>query len=351
LDIAMAQEELWVYETLLKVIRNTNDVGSDPKHDPRNYKKPPSHKWARIKRILALDIGREAVDRWTACEKRLFILPADAGGADANSVASTVASRAAGRTGPGVSPLVDRYVDDMGKPVSDSHQPYGEFSMMPINLKVVMEQKEIPRFLAECANSAMRIDIRRVRILVEEPQPADLANPDAPTTADAVPATVPTTTVPTVDPNAPPTAQPTAAPSTSSRGRRGPRGRGSLVRRKGSMEPGTGTDSGEGESAADESADPIYAPVTVEVQGIIYIYNPPPVQKSGETAAANSGQAASAAPNSGTPANAAAAPGAAAPAPSSTNANPTGGAQQTTPAATAAPTNPPTKTPASGGRP
>ena len=34
LDIMMAQEDLWVYETLLKVIRNTNDFGTDPKHRP-----------------------------------------------------------------------------------------------------------------------------------------------------------------------------------------------------------------------------------------------------------------------------------------------------------------------------
>ena len=32
LDIMLAQEELWVYETLLKVIRNTNDIGPDQKH-------------------------------------------------------------------------------------------------------------------------------------------------------------------------------------------------------------------------------------------------------------------------------------------------------------------------------
>ncbi len=43
--------------------------------------------------------------------------------------------------------------------------------MMPINLKVVIEQKDIPRLLAECANSAMRIDVRGVRILVQQPRP------------------------------------------------------------------------------------------------------------------------------------------------------------------------------------
>ena len=48
-----------------------------------------------------------------------------------------------------------------------------------------------------------------------------------------------------------------------------------------------------GESAYnEESADPVYPPVPVEVQGIIYIYNPPKVQNAGETAGDNGGQAA-----------------------------------------------------------
>ena len=79
LDIMMAQEELWVYETLLKVIRNTNDVGADPKHDPKNYRKPANHKVARIKQILAMDIGRDAVQSWTNCERALFDAAAEGG--------------------------------------------------------------------------------------------------------------------------------------------------------------------------------------------------------------------------------------------------------------------------------
>ena len=42
----------------------------------------------------------------------------------------------------------------------------------------------------------------------------------------------------------------------------------------------------------EESADPVYPPVPVEVQGIIYIYNPPKIQNPGETAGENGGQAA-----------------------------------------------------------
>ena len=38
LDVMMAQEDFWIYETLLKVVRNTNDFGSDPKHETRTIK-------------------------------------------------------------------------------------------------------------------------------------------------------------------------------------------------------------------------------------------------------------------------------------------------------------------------
>ena len=61
-QVILAQEELWVYEALLRVIRNTNDCDPSPmpKHDAKNYRPPTSQKNARIKEIRALEIGEEA---------------------------------------------------------------------------------------------------------------------------------------------------------------------------------------------------------------------------------------------------------------------------------------------------
>jgi hypothetical protein len=252
LDIMMAQEDLWVYETLLKVIRNTNDVGPDPKHDPKHYLKPANHKVARIKQILAMDIGKDAVQSWTSCEKALINLPSEGG--------------AATTTGRGGTPLAGRYVDDKGKPLLDpTQQPYGEFRMMPINLKVVIEQEEIPRLLAECANSAMRIDVRAVRILVQQPPPLDASATEA-STGGSHPG-----------------------------GGAGPSAPMGMAMPMGGM--GGHGDAGKDESVYnEESANPVYQPVPVEVQGIIYIYNPPRVQNPGETAGDSGSQAAPAAP-------------------------------------------------------
>ena len=279
LDIMMAQEELWVYETLLKVVRNTNNFG-----DKDHYLPPTNHKTARIKQILAMDIGRDAVQSWTSCERSLFNSLGEAGGGkepDTHGTARSGSVQASAgqvqRAGPGNTPasgsssLAGRYVNDKGKPLTDpSQQPYGEFRMMPIDLKVVIEQKDIPRLLAECANSAMRIDVRAVRILVQQPGTVDLTAREAPAGHATGTAGVNTGQ---------------AVPSSRE---------GAMARFGGSGGGPVGRDFGSGTEEFvynEESSDAVYQPVPVEVQGIIYIYNPPKVQNSGQTAGAGSSQA------------------------------------------------------------
>ena len=324
LDIMLAQEDLWVYETLLKVIRNTNH-------------KPASHKVAPIKEILAMDIGKDAVDAWGKCEKALFNLSGESGGEvvqQKGAGAGTSAghgSKGAGQVS-GDSLLADRYVDDNGKPLADpNQQPYAEFRMMPINLKVVIEQREIPRLLAECANSAMRIDVRRVRFLAQDPGPVDLTAAEAPAGQ--------------ANPAGETVAAQHGAHQTTKTGGTGHLPGGSSTGAKGEFE------------YTEESADPVYPPVPVEVQGVIYIYNPRRAQEPGEVAGGNGGQVVPVAPTPAgqppatlTPAGqvpAVPANGGAVPA---TNKTPTGGAANVSPA-NGPQANPPTKTPASGGRP
>jgi hypothetical protein len=288
LEIMMAQEDLWIYKTLLTVIHNTNNVSTETNakagtHEQRTYVKPESHKKARIKQILAMDIGKDAADSWAKSEKALFNLPGDAGGGitpPSGNSAAPVQSTSAARPSAGSGALAGRYVDDKGKALLDAtQQPYKEFRMMPIDLKVVIEQKEIPRLLAECANSAMRIDVRAVRVLAEDPSPADLGASGAAASAAAGSNTE-------------------KAPSGSHATEFG-------------MGHDAGAAGGDSESEA-EGADPIYPPVPVEVQGIIYIYNPPAQDDSGK--AGENGQAAPAATGNPTASPPAKAAGTAAPA-------------------------------------
>ena len=133
---------------------------------------------------------------------------------------------------------------------------------------MVIEQKDIPRLLAECANSAMRIDVRAVRILVEDPRAVDLTAPEAPAGSDALPRAA-------------------TGRGDASAGRHD-----AHVRRQRRWPVAAAIPGPASEFVDDEeSADPVYPPVPVEVQGIIYIYNPPQVQNSGQAAGGGGGQA------------------------------------------------------------
>ena len=184
LDVMLAQEDLWVYEALLRVIRNTNDM--DPKHE--KYKSPDTQAKARIKAIEALEIGSNAAQNWVASENAVFTFSEGGGaaiagaGGRAMSGPGSMGQSGMGFMGKGMgrssgtagSALAGRYVDDTGKPLDDLAQdPNKEFRMMPIDMRLMIEQKEIPRLLVECANSSMRIDVRSVRILAEKPGPFD----------------------------------------------------------------------------------------------------------------------------------------------------------------------------------
>jgi hypothetical protein len=326
----LAQEELWVYEALLKVIRNTNDNSKGKEND----KTPLTHKTARIKEILALEIGNEAVLSWTGREgeSAVIILPAEGAAADAHAPPAKAPPPAAmtsrptasylDKSGATGSPLVGRYVDNNGKPLEDpSQQPNQEFRMMPIDLRLIIEQKAIPRLLAECANSSMRIDVRSVRILAEKPPAFDITSSNNPA--------------------------PAGMPGGMGRGFGGRdmfSGGMSAPARAGR------TDSGDANSE-EESADSVYPPVLVEIQGIIYIYNQPTTGNQGEggvnaaAAATPAGTASPAAPVNPqpgvTPGKAPAGTGA--PAPVVPGTNPLPAARGPGAPGTAAPPVPPTR--------
>jgi hypothetical protein len=268
LEVLLAQEDLWVYEALLRVIRNTNSTGADP----ATYVKPANHKMAAVKRIMAMQIGQDAVASWQASEDSVIRLPAAAragGGSGAGmappsgpaalhaghppAMGAGGPRTAAGSARPGV--LAGRYVDDQGKPLTDpAQQPYAEFRMMPINLRVVIEQSQIPKLLAECANSNMPIEVRKFRLL--------------------------TTEFPAFEPEGGGAAA--AGPAAAGGGHKlqGPAGFHPPAPAHGAG-PHAKTETSASEQE-DECINPVEPAVPVEVQGIIYIYNPPDRQNLGK---------------------------------------------------------------------
>ncbi len=264
-QVLLAQENLWVYEALLKIISSVNEgVESFDK--------------AWIKRINTLEIGRPAAEAWVSRQQTIFAEPAtvaareaaDPMGMDEPGMGGPAAGmgRESGMgsgMGPGAGMGMDsmdggygrrrqdehlldgRYVDENGFPVSarqfETQPPYAEFKMMMVHMNLYMHQRRIPKLLVECANSTMPIEVARVRI----------------------------------------------NPVQGTRAQRGDYGRTrtgmGAARQTRPAGPQIIREEGPGGARAVEADDHDY--VDVEVFGIIYIYNPPDLEKLGTGAAAD----------------------------------------------------------------
>jgi hypothetical protein len=296
LTVVMAQEDLWVYLALLRVIQNTNQGAANQSN-------------AAVKRIDLLEIGKDAISTWRTSASPIFSgsKPGAAGPVGpgmSDALAGTALGNLGALPGQGVSAagseeqvkrdlMESRYIDEKGNPLPYQadypyvKHPFAEFKMMPVCISLVIDQRKLPKFLVECANSNMPIEVRRVRLLkgqVTTTSGGDMA-------AGGMPGT-----------------------------RAGP----SPVE---SMGPVGSQDAGQYE-------------VPVEIHAIIYIYNPPDKGKLGTGAAAKSGEA----PAPATPPAAPAVPPAAPAAPPAAPAAPPA-APATPPAAPATPAANPGKMP------
>jgi hypothetical protein len=257
LAVVLAQEDLWVYESLLRVIKSANEGATSQNN-------------ATVKQITRLAIGREAIAAWKEAENAVFTSKQGSPGAASGppGIGPGPAGVVPGGPGPGPggpgpgpggpggaktgsldSQLVDgRYVDDKGQPLpaSEPEYPYvkghAEFKMLPICMNLVVDGRRLPQLLVELDNSNMPIEIRRIRILKDLGQPTDLGTP-APTAGAGGPSGA------------------AYGPGGYPPPGRGPRGPvGAPVGRPGNQ--------------PDQEAGPNDLPV--EIQAVVYIYNPPP---------------------------------------------------------------------------
>ena len=164
-QVRLAQEDLWVYEALLRTIAATNATQT-------YFHKMP------IKRIDALEIAQAAAESFVKAESRL--LNQSGGGGPGGGRIETGAQAAAAKMGgpiaatdgPGGSrrseatSLTDyRYVNQVGKPLrADEKPPFEEYNMMPIHMRLLMNQRKIVSLLVNLANSSMPIEVRRVSL-------------------------------------------------------------------------------------------------------------------------------------------------------------------------------------------
>ena len=244
-EVLLAQEDLWVYEALLRTIKKTNGNITEQYNAP-------------IQRINALEIGREASR--SCLESGQIIMAIETGapqatsgadrgdygeGFDDSSAEGGFRDHFEGLSDPTL--LEQRYVGLKGRPLGAKEpHPYAEFKMMPIRMSLFMDQMAIPKLLVACANSNMPIEILKVRLRPGEAHDLGLT-PRVETEGEL------------------------------DRAMHGG-GRGEYIgtAHRGGFDGG-GFDGGG--RALETSKQPLYMPV--ELQGIIYIFNPPDKKKQG----------------------------------------------------------------------
>ncbi|MGD9722217.1 MAG: hypothetical protein AB7O59_11760 [Pirellulales bacterium] len=153
LEVWLTQENLWVYQVLLSIIKNVNADRYVP----------------AVKRIEELSIAQQAAKTFEAgmaagkIEKPAVAPQPGAEGGIPGADAGAGATGGEGQEGE-PAPDAGRYVDAEGKPMATPPTPQDPFKRMPISMKLIIDQREIPKLLVECANSPLPVEIHQLRI-------------------------------------------------------------------------------------------------------------------------------------------------------------------------------------------
>jgi len=165
-EIWNAQEDLWVYEALLRIIAKTNEGATGPHN-------------AAVKRINAIQIGPDAAAYFASASTSAMasatgmMASPGMGSPGMETGMPSEPSETGGEYGsgyggygvPGMRSTFGRYVDASGNPLRPGDpQPFAEFKMMPVRLDLVVDQRKIDQLLVNCANSDMPVRITRVLI-------------------------------------------------------------------------------------------------------------------------------------------------------------------------------------------
>lgn len=265
-EVELCHESLAIYRSLLEAIAKVNALGKATDND---------NAW--VKRITSLDIGKDASVPGIFDVSNV-IMPADL----VSATSSEGGSSPYGPTGPSRPMegqlqaeinkdqmlLDDRYLDGAGAPVKAdaalTSPPFAEFKLMKVRLQLVVDQKAIPTLLAELANAKLGVEVHQVRV-----------NPQNSTVVQSVRTLLTSTgaagAMPGGREGAPRMGPSPYGPSMPSRSPNPYGPSVSSARREGGYSPSM--------SAMPGAMSPTDA--TVEIKGIIYIYNPFNADKTG----------------------------------------------------------------------
>jgi hypothetical protein len=148
LQVWLTQEDLWVYQTLLTIIKKVNAGGYVP----------------AVREINELLIAKPAAAEFEKGLAPGMIDKPAAGGPEAAPSSSPPAQAVAPAEEGEVPPDQGRYVDADGKPLPAGGAGAQPFKRMPIHMKLKIDQREIAKLLVECANSPLPVEVRQLRI-------------------------------------------------------------------------------------------------------------------------------------------------------------------------------------------
>jgi hypothetical protein len=149
-QVRLRQEDYWVYQALLNIIRATNAPA-------------PYVPW--IKRIEDMAIGANTAEDFAAgmSKGHIAVLAAAEGAGEAVAATPNVDAGAGGDPTQ-AAPDLGRYLAADGTILPAGTSQDQQFKRLPISLKLVMDQREITRLLTECANYPLPVEVRQLRI-------------------------------------------------------------------------------------------------------------------------------------------------------------------------------------------
>ena len=144
-QVRLAQEDYWIYQSLLDIIATVNKGAGAT--SPTN---------AAIGKIELLKIAQDAFDSGIPV---IDLLAKEAFPPTGESSTQPKPPSAASTDD---DLLRHRYAGFDGKPL-EAPEENAEFKLIPVRLRLVMDQRRIPDFLVACANSPLPVEVRHVR--------------------------------------------------------------------------------------------------------------------------------------------------------------------------------------------
>ncbi|MDO4583397.1 MAG: hypothetical protein Q4D62_04760 [Planctomycetia bacterium] len=169
--ILVAQEDLWVYEALLRIIKETN-AGKSAFN-------------ASVKEIYALEIAQDTTEAFEKAAGRILKVGEKKSEDDGMSMSGSSMQEGMEEEEVSEDPEFDelfaeRYVNSFGKPLSATElkeaPPFAEFKMMPVRMHLMINQRAISQLLVNCINSSMPVEVLQISINPERGKILDVSD-------------------------------------------------------------------------------------------------------------------------------------------------------------------------------